>query len=361
MPNYLMYQDDIETIAPDEHETEQKIVEVMTKGMEMARQKYGRSVRISHAKAHALLKGELIVEKGLPLQLAQGLFAQPGRYEVLIRMAQAPGELLDDSKLSTDRGMSVKVLGVKGPKLDGHTAETQDWVFDVGKQFIASGMKEFLQAFKPNAEVAPKLSDSVKGAVSAVARGTNAVLNAVGANSEKLAFYGHPVVHPASEEYFSQTPYRYGDYVAKLGFFPVSPGLQALKEQPFDPETPDALRDAMNDYFKANPAEFELRVQLNTGLEDMPVEDAQAEWPETESRYQTVARLLIPVQTAWDPAKDGYFEDLTFSPAHTLAAHRPLGGINRARLMVYKALAARRLADNGKQAELPTALSDVPA
>ena len=29
--------------------------------------------------------------------------------------------------------------------------------------------------------------------------------------------------------------------------------------------------------------------------------------------------------------------------------------------MVYKALAAGRLADNGKQAELPTALSDVPA
>lgn len=147
MPNYLLYQDSVETIAPNEAETEQKIIDVMTQGMEMARQKYGRSVRISHAKAHALLKGELIVEDGLPFQLAQGLFAQPGRYEVLVRMAQAPGELLDDSKLSTDRGMSVKVLGVKGPKLDGHTADTQDFVFDVGKQFLASGMKEFLQAF----------------------------------------------------------------------------------------------------------------------------------------------------------------------------------------------------------------------
>ena len=166
MPNYLIYQDDLETIAPDENETKQEIVQVMTEGIEMARQKYGRSVRMSHAKAHALLKGELIVENGLPLQLAQGLFAQPGRYQVLVRMAQAPGELLDDSKLSTDRGMSVKVFGVKGPKLEGHTAETQDWVFDVGKQFLASGMKEFLQAFKPNAEIAPKLSDSVKGEVS---------------------------------------------------------------------------------------------------------------------------------------------------------------------------------------------------
>ena len=361
MPNYLIYRDDIETIAPDENETKQKIVDVMTEGMELARQKYGRSVRISHAKAHALLKGELIVEDGLPLHLAQGLFAKPGRYEVLVRMAQQPGELLDDSKLSTDRGMSVKVLGVKGPKLPGHTADTQDWVFDVGKQFLASGMKEFLQAFKPNAEIAPKLSDSVKGAVSTVARATNTVLNAVGGNSEKLAFYGHPVVHPASEEYFSQVPYRYGEYVAKLGFFPSSPGLKALKEQPFDPETPDALRDAMNVFFKENPAEFELRVQLNTGLDDMPIEDAQAKWPETESQYQTVAHLMIPVQTAWDPAKDGYFEDLTFSPAHGLAAHRPLGGINRARLVAYKALAERRLSDNGKKAEMPTNLDEVPA
>ncbi len=361
MPNYLLYEDEIETIAPDENETKQKIVDLMMHGMELARQKYGRSVRISHAKAHGLLKGELIVQEGLPLHLAQGLFAQPGRYEVLVRMAQAPGELLDDSKLSTDRGMSVKVLEVKGAKLEGHTAETQDWVFDVGKQFLASGMKEFLQAFKPNAEIAPKLSDSAKGAVSTVARATNTVLNAVGANSEKMAFYGHPVVHPAGEEYYSQTPYRYGEFVAKLGFFPSSPGLKALKEQPFDPKTPDALREAMNAFFKENPAEFELRVQLNTGLNGMPIEDAQEEWPETESQYQTVARLIIPVQTAWDPAKDEYFEDLTFSPAHALVAHRPLGGINRARLVVYKALADRRLADNGKKAEMPTSLEHIPA
>lgn len=92
----------------------------------------------------------------------------------------------------------------------------------------------------------------------------------------------------------------------------------------------------------------------------MPVEDAQAEWPETESQYQTVARLTIPVQTAWDPAKDGYFEDLSFSPAHALAAHRPLGGINRARLLAYQMLAARRLADNGKQVQVPSSLATVP-
>ena len=361
MSNYLLYSDDLETIAPDENETKQKIVEVMTQGMESVREKYGRSVRVSHAKAHALLKGELTVGDGLPRELAQGLFANAGRYEVLVRMAQQPGELLDDSKLSTDRGMSVKVLGVTGPKLEGHTAETQDWVFDVGKQFIANGMKEFLQAFKPNAEIAPKLSDTVKGAVSTAARAANTVLNAVGTDSEKLAFYGHPVVHPASEEYYSQTAFRYGDYVAKLGFFPVSAGLQALKEQPFDPKTPDALREAMNYFFATNPAEFDMRVQLNTGLAEMPIEEAQAKWSEEASQYQTVARLTIPVQTAWNPVKDGYFEDLSFSPGHSLAAHRPLGGINRARLLAYTMLAKRRLSDNGKTAQVPSTLEQVPA
>ena len=70
MPTYLLYRDDLEEIAPDESETNRKIVEVMTKGMHLAREKYGRSVRISHAKAHGLLKGSLEVLHGLPRELA---------------------------------------------------------------------------------------------------------------------------------------------------------------------------------------------------------------------------------------------------------------------------------------------------
>lgn len=80
--------------------------------------KYGRSVRISHAKAHATLKGTLSVYDSLPTELAQGMFAEPKTYDVLVRMAQAPGEFVDDSKVQTDRGMAVKVLGVAGATLE---------------------------------------------------------------------------------------------------------------------------------------------------------------------------------------------------------------------------------------------------
>lgn len=323
MPDYLLYRDDLETIEPDEAETHQKIVDLMTKGMHIVREKYGRSVRISHAKAHADLKGTLTVYGDLPAELAQGMFSVPGSYEVLVRMAQAPGEFVDDSKVSTDRGMSVKVLGVKGETLEPGAGDVQDWVFDVGKQFINGGAKAFLQSFKANAEVAPKLSDDVKGAVSKVAEVTNAALNAVGLNSEKLAFFGHPPEHPLATSYFSQTAYRYGDYVAKLGFFPDSPALEALKEEKFDPESPDALREAMIAFFKRAPAVFEMRVQLNTGLERMPIEDAEAKWSEEDSQYRAVAKLEIPIQTAWDCDRDAYFENLSFSPGHALVAHRP--------------------------------------
>ena len=350
MPHYTLYRDDVETIEPDERETHDKIIELMTEGMHLVRSKSGENVRISHAKAFGLLKGELIIEKNLPPELAQGLFAQPGRYPVLVRLATAPGEINDDSKVNTARGMAIKIFNVQGPKLSGHAADTQDFLLDTGKQFITTGAKSFLQTFKPNAKIAPKLSDSVKGVVSDVSRVTNAALNAVGLNSEKLEFFGHEKKHPMAEAYYSQTPYRFGQYIAKLGVIPDTPGLQALFDQSYDPETADAFREATNAFFRSQPAEFIVAAQLNTDLDQMPIEDAQAEWAEALSQYQPVARLILPI-----------FEDLSFSPAHARAAHRPLGSVNRARLAAYPALSQKRLSENHKPTAEITSAIGVPA
>ena len=288
------------------------------------------------------------------------MFASPASYDVLVRMSSAPGEYTDDSKINTVRGLALKVLGVTGLKLAGHSGDTQDWVLDTGKEFITSGPKAFLQTFKPNAHLAPKLPDNVKGVVSELSRVTNQALNAIGVNSEKLDFFGHPKMHPAAEAYFSQLPLRYGDYVVKLGVFPSSPGLKAMIGEELDLNTPDALRELMNDYFRTHDAEFTLAVQLNTGVE-MPIEDAQASWSEEQSPYRVVARLTIPAQSAFDPAREAFFEDLSFSPAHSLAAHQPLGGISRARLIVYKTLADLRLRENGKVVQEPSDVTIVPA
>lgn len=54
---------------------------------------------------------------------------------------------------------------------------------------------------------------------------------------------------------------------------------------------------------------------------------------------------------------DGNF---SFSPAHTLVAHRPLGGINRARLIAYTALAALRRQESHRPQAEPTSIDQVP-
>ena len=73
-----------------------------------------------------------------------------------------------------------------------------------------------------------------------------------------------------------------------------------------------------------------------------------------------MARISIPVQNAFDPARadivDGNF---SFSPAHTLVAHRPLGGINRARLVAYTARANLRRQENQRPAAEPTSIEQL--
>lgn len=247
--SFVRYTDEIETVDADEAETFEKIIEVMGKGGKITRERYGRSVRTSHAKAHGLLKGELQVVANLPDELRQGLFAQARTYPVIARLAHVPGEFLDDRKVSTPRGMALKILGVHGAMVPGHQGEvTQDFVLDTGKIFNASTAKVFLAAISATQAATP-IPEGVKSAVSAMSRGTNAMLNAVGLNSANLDFYGHPFNHPLTEEYFSQVPMRYGDYIAKLGVFPVSPGLTVLAAQTFEPRDENGLRTAVVEYF----------------------------------------------------------------------------------------------------------------
>ena len=57
-----------------------------------------------------------------------------------------------------------------------------------------------------------------------------------------------------------------------------------------------------------------------------------------------------------------YFDDvMTFRPAHSLAAHRPLGSVMRARLQVYRALSDYRHRANGIEAANAPRFGDIPA
>ncbi|SER09566.1 hypothetical protein SAMN05216548_11163 [Faunimonas pinastri] len=358
--NYLPYRPEIEKPEPKEQETIDGIIRGMTQQSETVEAREHHAVRASHAKSSALAVGTLEIPEGLAPELAQGLFARPGNHPVAVRFAQGPGETLGD-RVSTHRGMSIKVYDVPGEKLGDHHADTQDFVLATGTTFPSGTAKGFLRDGTLIGK-STGLPEVVKSAVSSSARNFNRLLHAVGAESPKADFFGHPFSHPLADPYFSQAPVRFGDYVAKLGAFPVSVAQEALKTWKLDPhEDEDGFRHAAVAFFHDHDVVFELRAQLWTNAETQPIEDASVDWPVDESPYRTIAKIRLPAQEAYSAARQHYFdEQMTFRPAHSLAAHQPLGSVMRARLQVYRALAAFRQHENGVEAAPQRDIREVP-
>ena len=359
---YLRYRDDIETPEPDEQQSIDGIIQGMTQESQTVEKRDGHAVRASHAKSTACVIGQLTVAPDLPPELAQGLFAVPGTFDVAVRFAQGPGEKLGD-RVSTHRGMSIKIFGVEGDKLPGHDAPTQDFVLASGTTFPAGTASGFLSQAKKIGLTVP-MPEGVKSAAASVARNINKVLNAVGAGpSPTLDFYGHPFNHPLVEDYFSQCPVRYGDHVAKIGAFPVAPAQKALADWQLDPhQDEDGFRHATVEYFAGDDAVFDLRAQLWTDAATQPIEDTSVDWPTSESPYRTVATIRLPRQSAYGPDRVHYFDEvMTFRPAHSLEAHRPLGGVMRARMQVYRALSDFRHRATGIAAANTAGIQDIPA
>lgn len=358
---YLRYSPDVEKPEADEQATIDGIIKGMTGQSETVEKREHHAVRASHAKSSACVTGELVVADGLPPELTQGLFAEPGPHPVAIRFAQGPGETLGD-RVSTHRGMSIKVFGVEGEKLPGHDADTQDFVLATGTTFPSGTAKGFLRDGTVIGGSAG-MPETVKSAVSSTMRNFNRLLHAFGTESAKADFFGHPFSHPMSEGYFSQAPIRFGEYVAKLGAVPVAAEQLALADWRLDPhEDEDGFRHAAIAYFGAHDAVYEVKAQLWADADQQPIEDASVDWPVTVSPYRTVATIRLPRQQAYSPERVRYFdEEMTFRPAHSLVAHRPLGSVMRARLQVYKALSDFRHRENGIIAANTARIEDIPA
>jgi hypothetical protein len=266
-----------------------------------------------------------------------------------MRLSTSPGDVLDD-KISTPRGMAIKIIGVEGARVEGSEGDvTQDFIMVNGPVFMAPTGKKFLGNLKLLAGTTDKVP-TLKLALSATLRGVEKVIEAVGGESSTLkSLGGHPETNPLGETYFSQAPVLFGDYMAKISLAPVSPELTALTDAPVDLSgTHDGLRRAMQEHFASQGGEWELRVQLCTDLETMPIEDPSVEWKQDASPYVAVARLAVAPQEGWSEELSKKIDDgIQFSPWHAVAAHRPLGSIMRIRKAAYKMSQKFRTERNG--------------
>lgn len=345
----LRFQPLMETPEKDEEQTTSELIETMQKISNITTRDYGRAVRSVHAKGHGLLYGQLTVLKNLPPELAQGMFAHAATFPVIMRLSTIPGDILDDS-VSTPRGLAIKVIGVKGERLKGSEKDiTQDFLLVNGPAFLKATAKDFLSGLKLLATTTDK-AQVLKKAFSAVLRGTEKVIEFAGGDSPTIiSLGGHPETHILGETFYSQVPLLHGQYVCKICVVPMSSDLTALTNTPLDVNgKPNGLREAVTSHFENYGGEWEVRVQLCTDLDSMPIEDASVVWPEAESPYITVARITVLPQSTWNEARERTLDEgLSFSPWHGLADHKPLGSIMRVRKAVYSKMAESRLTRNG--------------
>jgi catalase len=281
--------------------------------------------RDAHPKMHGVVKAEFIVDSDLPAELRVGLFAQPGVYQAWIRFSNQNSSIQPDIKADI-RGMAIKVMGVPGEKIlpDPALARTQDFILISTNVFVTADAAQF-----------------------------DGLIRALTGNALSIAcfFLLHPralwnlyksmitFANPLQIRYFSTTPYRFG--VAASVKYSARPSIAVPDEIPQSPAD-DFLRDAMVKQLDKGGAVFDFMVQFQTDADTMPIEDPGKAWPEAVSPFRKVATVRIAEQEFDSQQQREFGENLSFSPWHALPDHRPLGGINRARRIVYETISAFR-------------------
>ncbi|WP_216851157.1 catalase family protein [Acidisphaera sp. L21] len=358
----VRYEPSVEQLEQDEGTTNTALVETMFKISSTTFGHSGHAQRSVHAKSHGLLRGELRVLDGLPPALAQGLFARPGflprGYAPFDNAERHPGR----QRLGAPRHgrQDHRCPRRRLPGTEGDV--TQDLVLVNGPAFNAPNAAKFLSSLKLLAATTDT-AEGLKKAAFATMRAAESVVEALGGKSPTLtSMGGQPETHILGETFYSQVPLLYGPYIAKVAVAPVSPELTALTDAPLDVNgKPNGLREAVVAFFGRTGGEWEVRVQLCTDLDAMPVEDASVAWPEDKSPYVAVARISVPPQDTWSAARVAAMDDgLAFSPWHCLAAHRPLGSIMRTRRAAYEMSAQFRAANNKQPIKEPRTGDDLP-
>ena len=155
------------------------------------------------------------------------------------------------------------------------------------------------------------------------------------------------VRNPLEAQYFSAAPFRFGpDRVMKFSVVPAAGWVPAkafsLEEKGHldDHYLALALKKSLMQA-KTQGKTIHLSFMIQTaeksqlaGREKDMIENAALAWSEKEFPFVKVADIAIKPVSKIEQLVNAC-KSLRFTPWHTLAAHKPLGGINRLRKPVY--------------------------
>jgi len=277
----------------------------------------------THQRTQGIVKGTFTVHSNLPAHLAQTeLFSNPGDHPVVCRYSSEPPDPGLDDRIPEIRGFAMKVFDVHGDMFDaGKDIPTQDIEFNSAPAIDLSDAKTSHEIIALRAKHGP----DKEGLIKDIEKRDDAEL--------QKARLQVPNLHLESTRQYSQTAYRYGDYIAKYCLVPDTDTQRKLYEETVKPEhDEDILHKWLSNFHREHEARYLFQVQLCENLEDQPVEYAGKIWDEEKYPWQSVATLTVPKQESWSMKRKSFWEDhLRVDPWHGLKSFQPLGSSNRLR------------------------------
>jgi hypothetical protein len=284
----------------------------------------GATLRDAHPKTVGLVRGRFAVEPDLPREWRVGVFKAATSCDCWVRFSNSSGTPQADTKPDA-RGVAIKLM-------DGDAPLGQDFILLSAPTMPLGTVALFRDAVHYAIESSPLLL----GAKLLLTLQPGVLLGLAALR-----------IRPASLldiRYWSTTPYRFGkNHAVKYSLVPTSVRRTKRRADAGD----DYLSEAMQAHLDKAIATFDFCVQRRVG--DMPIEDAAVRWDERRSPFVKLATLTIPIQKLRTPARRALAESLSFSPGNAKPAHAPLGGLNRARVKIYKALSRFRHARDGRE------------
>jgi hypothetical protein len=301
----------------------------------------GSFERGGNTKTHGIVRGEFTVRDDLPEHLRRGIFAQQATYRAWVRFAGPGPYITPDIDDVGFMSMSIKLMGVPGPKLLDDERSTQDLLGVSTPTFVTPDTRanaRLQQWSYKNAQVfyflnlrEPHILDSIM-----------------------QLLWTKTQTSPLEGEYFSCVPYLLGEGQAMQYSFRSR--LETRTRVPRLPLRPpdNYLRDAMAATLAERDVEFDILLQVQTDPFLMPIENNAVLWPTRLSPRIPAAVLKIPAQTFDSPEQLDFARVLSYNPWHCIPEHRPLGNQSRARKRMYSELARLRREMNGVEPYEPT-------
>jgi hypothetical protein len=301
----------------------------------------GHFERGGNTKTHAVVRAEFAVRDDLPEHLRRGIFAEPRTYRAWVRFSGPGPYVTPDIDDVGFMSMSIKLMGVPGPKLLDDERSTQDLFGVSTPTFVTPDTRANAQLQHwslRNAQVFYFLNTTETHVLDAIMQ----------------LLWTKTQTSPLESEYFSCVPYLLGQDQAMQYSFRSRLGTRTrVPRLPLRP--PDNyLRDAMVATLAEQDVEFDILLQLQTDPFLMPIENNAVLWPTRLSPRVPAALLRIPKQTFDTPAQLAFARVLSYNPWHCIPEHRPLGNQGRARKRMYSELSRLRQQMNRVEHYEPT-------